>query len=254
MVEKKAEKKKYIRMCEPMRIAICDDIPEFAYELKHRIEDICAKRDWPLESMIFTSPLAMLEADLSQVQAVFLDIDMPELNGLEAAKGLRNQYPDMIFVFVTAFIEYAPAGYHVSAFRYLLKQQLDNNLTAVIEDVQQKLFESTENITIEQKSGAFFLPLKSILYLEGTPNRRVLFHLTGREMPVEALGKLADYERRLEDKGFLRLQKSFIANMAHISKISSYQVMMRDGTVLKASEKYYKKVQTSFLQWKGQHL
>lgn len=254
MLEKKEEKNRYIRMYEPMKIAICDDIPEFAYELKHRIEDICAKKDWPLESTIFTSAPAMLETDLARVQAVFLDIDMPELNGLEAAKRLRDRYPDMIFVFVTAFIEYAPAGYHVSAFRYLLKQQLDSNLPAVMEDIQQKLFESTESITIEQRSGAILLPLRSILYLEGTPNRRVLFHLVGRQPPVEAPGKLADYERRLEGKGFLRLQKSFIANMTHISKISSYQVMMRDGTVLKASEKYYKQVQTSFLQWKGQHL
>ena len=57
-----------------------------------------------------------------------------------------------------------------------------------------------------------------------------------------------------ERKGFLRLQRSFIANMAQISKISSYQVTLRNGTVLKASESYYKQVQASFLQWKGQHL
>ena len=50
------------------------------------------------------------------------------------------------------------------------------------------------------------------------------------------------------------LQKSFIANMSYISKISSYQVVLKDGTVLNASEKYYRQVQATFLQWKGRHL
>ena len=62
------------------------------------------------------------------------------------------------------------------------------------------------------------------------------------------------YESALAKKGFLRLQKSFIANMSHINKISSYQVTLCDGTVIKASEKYYRRVHDGFLLWKGQHL
>lgn len=237
-----------------MRIAICDDISESACGLKRRIENICAKQDWPLECMVFTSPTAMLESDLNWVQVIFLDISMPELNGLDVAKRLKETYPDVIIVFVTGFIEYAPAGYHVSAFRYLLKQQLETSLPLVMEELQRKLCEAEGSITIEQKSGMLTLPLKSILYLEGTPNRRVLFHQINSGQPLEALGKLADYEQRLSGNGFLKLQKSFIANMSYISKISSYQVVLKDGTVLNASEKYYRQVQATFLQWKGRHL
>lgn len=241
-------------MCDPVKIAICDDIYEFACGLKHKVEDICAKMDLPLEAMVFTSPASLLNSELSAMQVVFLDIDMPEKNGLEVAKALRLKYPELILVFVTAFIEYAPAGYNVSAFRYLLKHEIDRTLPAVMEDVQKKLCESEESISVEQRAGALSIPLKKILYLEGTPYRMVLFHVENNRDPIEAIGKLADYERRLEGKGFLRLQKSFIANMSQISKISSYQVILRNGTVLKASEKYYKQVHASFLQWKGQHL
>lgn len=237
-----------------MRIAICDDISESACELKHRIENICAKQDWPLDCRVFTSPVTMLEADLSCVQVVFLDINMPELNGLDAARQLKEKYPDLIVVFVTGFIEYAPAGYHVSAFRYLLKQQLGSSLPLVMEEIRRKMCEAEGSISIEQKSGMITLPLKNILYLEGTPNRRVLFHQANSSKALEALGKLADYEQRLSKNGFLKLQKSFIANMSYISKISSYQVVLTDGTVLSASEKYYKQVQANFLQWKGWHL
>lgn len=237
-----------------MKIIICDDIPEFANELNFLAEKICARKDWPLETQVFSSPLAMLEADLSCAHAAFLDIDMPELNGLEAARELRKKYPELILVFVTAFIEYAPAGYQVSAFRYLLKQQLRSTLPEVMEAIHRKLCESADMISVQQKNGAMSIPLKSILYLEGTSRRMVLFHTVNSAKPIEAAGKLEDFERRLEEKGFLRLQRSFIANMAQISKISNYQVWLYDGTVLNASEKYYKQVLARFLQWKGQYL
>ena len=242
------------RMRESVRIAICDDSPQFTKELKDKIENICAKKDWMLDSMIFFSPRAILGADLSAMQVVFLDIDMPEINGLTVAKELRARYPKMILIFVTAFIEYAPAGYHVAAFRYLLKQKIDNELPAILDDIQQKIHETSDMISIRQKLETICIPLNEIVYLEGTPNRMVLFHIVNVDKPVEAFGKLADYEKLLEKKGFLRLQKSFIANMLYINKISSYQVTLRNGTVIRASEKYYKQVQATFLQWKGQHL
>ena len=248
----RASKHKEVR--KTMRIAICDDFPQFTREFRNKIEDICAKRDWPLDCLIFTSSKGILDSDLSDTQVVFLDIDMPELNGLEVAKVLRVKYPNIILIFVTAFIEYAPAGYHVAAFRYLLKQRIDSDLTAVMDDIRDKLGSSSEMLTIRQKDGTRDIPLNDILYLEGTPNRMVLFHLLNVSQPLEAAGKLADYESNLAGKGFLRLQKSFIANMAHISKISSYQVTLRNGAVIKASEKYYRQVHDGFLLWKGQHL
>lgn len=246
--------KNTLRTAEIMKIVICDDVPEFGNELKGKAEEICAENDWPLECAVFTSPRVMLAEDLSSYQVVFLDIDMPGINGLEAAKELRTRYPDVILVFVTAFIEYAPAGYHVEAFRYLLKQQINGSLPQVMADIHHRLRESADTISVQLKSGSILIPLKKILYLEGTPNRKVLFHVDYDSRPIEAVGKLTDYEQRLEGKGFLRLQKSFIANMAQISKISSYQVTLRNGVTLKASEKYYKQVHASFLQWKGQYL
>ena len=248
----RAYKRKEVR--KNMRIAICDDMPQFNRLLKDKIDNICALKDWSLESRVFSSPNTILAADLSNTQVVFLDIDMPEVNGLEVARTLRNKYPKIILIFVTAYIEYAPEGYHVSAFRYLLKQKLDRDLASVMDDVQQKLSESSDVLEIRQKAGTKEIPLSSILYIAGTPNRMVLFHVFESDKPLEAFGKLSEYENTLAGKGFLRLQKSFIANMAHISKISNYQVTMRNGTIIKASEKYYKQVHNGFLLWKGQHL
>ena len=82
----------------------------------------------------------------------------------------------------------------------------------------------------------------------------MLFHTNDIDQPIEAPGKLADYESTLRDKGFLRLQKSFIANMSHIKRISNYQVTMSNGENIRASERNYRDICSAFLRWKGQHL
>lgn len=242
------------KVCDIMIIAICDDYAAVAQELKSNIESICAKKDWPLKTTVYTSPAAILQADLSKTQVVFLDIDMPQINGLEVAEQLRAKFPEIIIVFVTSYIEYAPEGYRVNAFRYLLKQRLDSELCGVMCDVHQKLTESSRTISIRTKSEIITLPINRILYIEGTAGREVLFHAETEYHVIHAVGRLASYGDELKDKGFLKLQKSFIANMTHILKINNYHVYMSNGEVLKASELNYKEIQTSFLQWKGLHL
>ena len=117
-------KKKRHGACFTMKLMICDDNAAFARELRRRIEDICAYEDWPLDCLIFEKPQDVLNADLYGVKAAFLDIEMPGGNGIELAKQLRIKHPEMILVFVTAYIEYAPSGYKVDAFRYLLKSKV----------------------------------------------------------------------------------------------------------------------------------
>ena len=132
-------KKKRPGACFPMRLMICDDNAAFARELRRRIEDICAYEDWPLDCLIFDKPQDVLNADLSGVKAAFLDIEMPGGNGIELARLLRIKYPEMILVFVTAYIEYAPSGYKVEAFRYLLKSQVDEELREILEGIRERL-------------------------------------------------------------------------------------------------------------------
>ena len=238
-----------------MWIAICDDVQPFAKALQAQIEQLCARKDWPLESHIYTSPKALLKADLSAAQVVFLDVDMPELNGLETAKRLRERYPELLLVFVTAFIEYAPAGYDVSAFRYIFKPELAARLPSCLEDIHERLYTSRESIRLSGTDGVHTVALRDILYIEGTPQRHVLVHLTGAgQSPLECLGLLSEYHERLKDKGFLRIQKSFLANMGHIEDIRNYYACLDSGEKLRVSRGGYRELCAAFLLWEGRQL
>ena len=146
-------------------------------------------------------------------------------------------------VFITAFLQFAPSGYKVSAFRYILKVNYIEELDSCLDAIQDKLLDGKETIVVDSKNLQIEIPLRDILYVEGTPYRRVLLHTTEAASPVlECRGKMNDYTERLSGKGFIRLQKSFLVNMSYISKISGYTAQLRNGEILKVSEKDYKAI------------
>ena len=240
--------KKHVERCvSPMKIAILDDDPMFVKELQQKISMGCAKRDWELKCISFSNPQELLAFDLSNTQVVFLDI--------EVASQIRQRYTDIILVFVTGYIQFAPAGYKVNAFRYILKGSLDKEIGSCLDAIQDKLFEGKETILIETRDSQLEIALQDILYFEGTPYRRtLLFTIHSDDQVIECRGKINEYEERLSGKGFIRLQKSFLANMRHINKISSYTAKLRNGKILKVSEKDYKKICAEYLMWKGNRL
>lgn len=90
-----------------MNIAICDNDMDFVLKLKACIDDYLARSNLAGVYELFSSPAKLLDADLLAADVVFLDVDMPEINGIEAAGLLRRKYPDVVLVFVTDYIEYA---------------------------------------------------------------------------------------------------------------------------------------------------
>lgn len=238
-----------------MRVVILDDDIRFAKTLQERISTGCAKRDWQLSCEIFSDPKKLLEFNLSGIQVVFLDVDMPEINGIDVAFSIRKRYPDIILVFVTGYIQYAPTGYKINAFRYILKSQYLEEIDSCLDAIQEKILEDKETILIQQKDYTIEIALKDILYFEGTPYRRVLLHTIHSEVQKsECIGKLSDYEKRLSEKGFIRLHKSFLVNMCYITKIANYSARLKNGIELKVSETNYKQICRHYLLWKGRHL
>lgn len=117
-------KEKIRRFDCAVKIVILDDELEFSKILDKKIKEYCARKDLLYDCQIFSSGKTLLEDDLSSIQVAFLDIDMPEFNGLDVAKVLHQRYPEMILIFVTFFIKYAPSGYKVNAFRYTIIQSI----------------------------------------------------------------------------------------------------------------------------------
>lgn len=248
MLGERQQKKRPI----PMKIVLCDDNPTFLNDFHQQLQSIAAQCDWVCQYTLFESPIQLLAADLASTDILFLDIDMPGMNGIKAGKELREKYPELIIVFVTGFIQYARDGYSVAAFRYLLKDSLQTELPACIRDIQEKMYERQESILIRELEYSAQVQLQDILYFEGTAQRHVIMHT--RHGVSECLGKLSDYETQLQNRGFLRIQRSYLVNMFHIAWIKNYYVHLSNGEKLKVSERSYSEVTAQYLSWKGKRL
>ena len=240
-----------------MNFVIFDDDLRFAEQLGRQIRGCCQRKNWDCQYSIPETLDALLAADLSGADALFLDIEIPGLSGLEAARRIRGSHPDLLIVFVTSYIQYAPAGYEVRAFRYLLKRDLDLQLPRCLADIQAVVASARQEVRIHTPDRERALPLRTIVYAEGTAKRHVVLHLYASGQGgsrLEYVGLLGDLENQLQSSGFLRIQRSYLVNMSHLEKINGYYAFLSTGEKLKVSVQNYRKICQQFLLWKGLHL
>lgn len=178
-----------------------------------------------------------------QVDLLFLDINMPDLSGIELAKTLQN--PPKI-IFTTAYSEYAIEGYKVNAIDYLLKPiEYDDFLEA--SEKAQALVLKERLLTTELKTKGDYLFIKSgqkhvridfnnIKYVE-SQKEYIKIHLMNGE-PVKALLRLKNIEELLPKENFMRIHRSFIVNLNHIVTVERNRIIYSAKEFIVVSDTY----------------
>ena len=207
------------------RLAICDD------EIVH-INNIRAVLP-DLEFDIYTDPRLLLSSG-KEYDVVFLDIMMPQIDGISVARELRETNDDLIIVFITSKIEFMQTGYEVKAFRYLLKDQITAGLKKVWDDIEIELAANkNEYFTYEFEREKYQLPCREIIYFE-SKLRRVLIHTKNKTHNF--YGHLDDIKTNYPL--FTRFHKSYLVNKKHIRNVSADRIVMSNGDVVPISRKY----------------
>ena len=232
-----------------MKVAICDDDGAFCDFFSRMLEEQFTARHWPCDYAVFSSGTALLASDLTDVAAVFLDIDMPGPDGMQTARQLRAKSSEVLIVFVTALDRYAVEGYSVEALRYLLKDDLDRQLGPCVDALLEKLSGRRRYIKVQTPDRWMTVSLEDIRYFEGTVSRRVLLHLR-QGPPMECMGRIGDYAQKLAGDDFLRIQRSFLVNMQIIEDIRNYRAALTGGESLAVSRKNYSEITRRYVIWK----
>ena len=235
-----------------MRILVCDDDAAFAQKMTERLHRLLTPIDrWGTVDCV-SDPALLTDDSLARYDIAFLDIDMGETSGMDVARRLRRLRRDTVLIFVTNFVEYSLEGYEVQAFRYLLKSDLAEKLEKYLQQAVSVCRRERALVRIQSEREEVDVPPQAILYVEAALRRSILHlqdfscdTLTTRATLNELTGLLAP-------RGFLRVHKSFLVNMAHIQKLQSTLVCLAGGAELPVSAHRYGKVKKEYLQWKGQ--
>lgn len=186
---------------------------------------------------------------LSMLQSSMMQMDVGPLFGLFLQSFFIGI--TMRIIFITNFIQYAPEGFEVQAFRYLLKADFSAKLDSYFDSAVQEVLQRKQLVTISINSEIIDVPVNDILYLE-SHRRIIVMHLLDEKRPAyQFYGNITELSEKIEPLGFLRIQKSYLVNMHYVEIFQYNKVQLRGGLCLAPSEKSYNELKQKYLHWRG---
>ena len=201
------------------KVAIAEDDPQYAKELQDNLTGFESEHNVCFSVETYGNGVEFLEKYQGTWDLVFLDIDMPGMNGMEAARDLRAMDSEVMIIFVTSLAQYAIQGYSVGAFDYILKPcsryELDMKLQLALRQLSNR---SRQSLMIKQDGDVYKVPVAKIYYVEINSHKLCYYTELGNYelSSVQTLGKL---EQELEPLGFVRCNKGTLINSRHIDSI-----------------------------------
>ena len=204
-------------------IIVEDELPareELKYFLNEEKEiRLVAEFDNPLDTLNF------LESNI--VDAIFLDINMPDMNGISLGKIITKIYPNIKIVFITAYKDYAVDAFEIKAFDYLLKPYSENrirNLLKSLVNIKTEVTSSIKNnnlkkITVNIDEKLYVLSLDDIDYIEAAEKETLIF---SNQKKYISKVKISKWEEILLGNNFYRCHRSFIINLDKITEIEQW--------------------------------
>lgn len=214
------------------KIAIVEDNHAAAEKLQGYLERYAEENGEKFDIAVFGDALAFLDSYRRIYDMVFMDIELPFIDGMKAAQRLRELDQQVILIFVTNMAQFAVKGYEVDALDYLVKPVHYGDFELKLRRAVSRLKDSQEAILVLRQSGMMRLKLQEIGYIE-VRGHTLIFHTETGE--ITGSGTLHELEEKLRDKGFLRCNKCYLVNQRHIAAVQGYTLVMVEGEELMIS-------------------
>lgn len=225
-----------------MKIALCDDDLNFIKKLHSVLDEKISRYTDDFSITEFTNGKEFI-AELDKFDAVFLDIDMPEISGLEVAAYI-NKNADTLIIFVTSYDELVYSSFRFQPFRFLRKTHLNDELDEAVKSICERL--KTHLITVKTKDGETVIDINNLIYIE-VFGHKLVFHCINDL--IESSGSLSTYEKAKEFGNFLRVHNSYLVNCKFVYSIETSAVIMDDKSQIPLSRHRAENVKSKFSEY-----
>lgn len=231
-----------------LRMAVCDDLEEERVQLARMVRSYAQRRGLSMELRLFASGNELLDAarrpDFCHV--LFLDIFMPGLSGLDAARQLRAAGCMASIVFATTSQDYGVMSFDVQAADYLVKPFRQEDVDRTLDWCLEHMPESLRVLSVYAQGEWQELPLTSISYIE-VLGHQCHIHTSRRTLVVRR--GLDDLESAIDSRDFLRCHRSYLVNLNHVEGIEGSGFRMDDETLVPISTANVNKIRGQFIDW-----
>lgn len=209
-----------------MIIAICDDNLSDAKKLLNILrQGTFADKTSTIQICNDKDLLSSLSKNVAY-DLIFLDIDMPIINGIELAKKIKESHPKVIIVFATAHPQFMLDAFDIEAFHYILKPYNPQKVLDIFKKAYDKYLTLNRHCYIKIKTQTIRLNLDDIYFIEYC-QKHVIYHTLDKD--YEVLETLSSVYEALRDFGFYQIHQGYIVNMDKIDHFKDYSVVLTDG-------------------------
>lgn len=232
-----------------MNIIICDDCQKDRERLISLLRQHEQKNKVIFEIMEYDSGTKLSEDKLAlkDCQLIFSDFNMSEANGFAIAMKIKDEYPEIPLVLVTAHMNYALDGYKVKASRFLLKDDLQQTINECMDALLKEIKQKEQIVEFSFVEGKVSLRADEIIYIETARHKNIFYT---KRQTYSIYRKLNEIEADLKDMGFVRTHLSYLVNMRYIEKISSYILRLTNGKEISVPKSRYPEVKRQYTLFK----
>lgn len=209
-----------------MRILICDDDQNITQQLHRYIIEFFENCQLKLPEIMILDQGEDLLATAMANDIVFLDVELPNKNGICVGRELKKNYQNMIIFIITSYVEYLDDAMRFQVFRYLLKPLDKQRLFRNMKDALV-LYNSTNiTVSIETKEGVYIVNVSDIIFVE-VQGRTITVYTPDRNYIV--VNNMAYWRQTLNMPCFFHSHRSFIVNMKYVSKFDHSLIYLYDN-------------------------
>lgn len=214
-----------------VKIAICDDEITMVNLIKQKLSLRLEQLGREFTISCYTESAELLN-NSDDFDLLYLDIQMPEQDGMELAQKIRKRDRECIIIFVTAFDKYVFDSFEVGALDYLCKPIDDTKFCKALDRAMNRIEErSGKSLFIQTMSWCKSVRLSTIYYCE-VINRKIYLH-TDKGV-VDYYGKIEELEKQL-DYRFVRCHRSYLLNLDYLYEYADGQIQLQNGEKIPVS-------------------
>jgi DNA-binding LytR/AlgR family response regulator len=233
---------------EKLFLAICDDDANILGVVSGAIVSAFRRNGIQAEVELFRRPKDLeFRMREREFELLFLDIDMPGMDGITFAKKLRasNSRTDIIFVSnredkVFDALRTNPGG-------FIRKSRFLEDAPAVVDLwVKNRPQEERTKLVVQSRDKTITVPLDKTLYIEGSDKAQLL-HVAGQAEPIQVRRSMQELEDALSEAGFLRIHKGFLVNYKFIRRLENTEAVLTNGERIPLSRRRVQEIRNQYL-------